>query len=313
MNPIDRKRRGWILPTYGPRIEELRMILRFILLTAVGLVLCGCREKTEEEKLSKFKSSLHYKAYRLASESVVGRATSEYNKSANSQLDPAIAHSALSIFWFTQQKGKYCYIEAEFLENPDKEDMQLLKLSLQTLALYDMELKQLSRAHYESLKEKLSIQEGKTPEQVELEHKLLLASLIAASFLHYDPDTAEFAAQTLEATTQVDYLGPLVGAVMEAKKGNPISACQQLRDLAKSERFAEHVRTLMAEAAEVIERSDPADKEQLTRDLIQAVGARLIQQVVDDIFTAEDKKVLLEHIQELPEKITGSQDGKNTS
>ncbi len=289
------------------------MIIRFILLTAVGLGLCGCREKTEQEKLSKFKSSLYYKAYQLASENLVRKATAEYNKSANSQLDTDIVHSALSIFWFTRQKGNYCYIEADFLENPEKEDIQLLKLSLQTLALYDMELKQLSRAHYESLKEKLSLQEGKTPEQVELEHKLLLSSLVVVGFLHYDPDMAEFAAQTLEATTQVDYLGPLVGAVMEAKKGNPITACQQLRDLAKSERFAEHVRTLMTEAAGVIERSDPADKEQLTVDLIQTVGTRLIQQVVDDIFTAEDKKVLLEQIRELPEKITGSQGGKDSS
>lgn len=294
----------------GNSIFGRKVIIGFILI-AVGL--SGCREKTEEEKLADFKSSLNYKAYRLASDKITDSSVAIYNKSqpADRHTDARTVHGILSILWFLQQKEKYCYIEADFLENADNDEGRELILSLKTLALYKMGLKQLSREHYTALTELLAIEEGKTSAEIGLEHKLLLSSLIAVGFMHNDWSMAGWAAESLQVVTGVDYIVPLVGAMAEAKAGNPIKACNEFRKLASNERFAVHLREAMVKAADTIARSETDDREQLVQDVMQTVCVELVQQVLDDIFTADEKSALLDQIRKLPEKITAGQDGKD--
>ncbi|MEN8127118.1 MAG: hypothetical protein ABFR90_04845 [Planctomycetota bacterium] len=287
------------------------MIIRSVVLTLVGLLLVGCGTKTEEEELAEFKSSLRYKAYWLASDKAVDVAVAAYNQQVDPnsmQMDTEMAHSLLGVLWFMQQKGKFCYIEADVLDDVEGLEYPMLPRCLRILALYNMGLEQLSASQYQTLKEDLAAEEGTTPEEVELEHKLLLSALILVGLQQGDLGIAQFAAETLEATTQIDYLGPLVGAVAKAQGGHPIEACKELRELAQSERFRGHVRELMAEAADTIENADTTDKGQITKEVVAAVGARLTKQIIDDIFTAEDQKTMLDTVRKLPEKITGGTD-----
>jgi hypothetical protein len=262
------------------------------------MVLIGCGKPTEEQRLAKFRGSLKYKTYCLASEKATRLLVAEYNKKSAQSLTDQSAHATLGIVWFLAEKSEYSFIEADILGKAEDTNAKTFSLGLKSIALSKMKCPNLSRAHYDDLKALLAVQRGGDTNSIEVEHKLLLLSLIAVGLYHGDTDLAKYGADALGAISQLDYLPPLIGAVVEAKKGNPLKAVTQLRELSKSDRFSAHKKALMAEVADIIAKCP--DKDKLGEELVRRVLLQLVQRVLDDIFAAEDQRALLQKLKSMP-------------
>jgi hypothetical protein len=276
---------------------------RTVVLLMTVLVLAGCAKQTEEQRLSKLRGSMKVKAYRLASENVTRLALVGYSKTSGEKVDADLMHATLGVVWFLAEKNEYSLIEADVIGKAGTNDIKLVSLALQSIALSKMKYPGLSKSHYDELKNLMAIRQNSDANSVEVEHKICLLCLIAVSLYHGDPDLAKFSADALGAVSQLDYLPPLIGAVVEAKKGSPFKAVEQLRELNKSERFSEHKKVLMKEIADLIENCP--DKEKLGEELMTRVLQKLVQRGIDDIFTADNQRLLLEKVKSLPGAITG--------
>jgi hypothetical protein len=274
-----------------------------LVVLAMALVFSGCAKPTEEQRLKKFQGSLKVKAYRLASDNGARLAIAGYEKTANQKVDPDLIHATLGIVWFLAEKHEYAFVEADVIRAGETNDLKLVSLALKSLALSKMKYPGLSKSHYEDLKTRMATRQNEDANLIEVEHKVFLLSLIAVGLYQGDPDLAKFCSDALGAITQLDYLPPLIGAVVEAKKGSPLKAVAQLRELNKSERFSEHKQALMGEIADIIENCP--DKEKLGDELMNRVMIKLVQRVMDDVFSSENQKLLLDKVLSIPELITG--------
>lgn len=276
---------------------------RAILFAMTALMLAGCAKPTEEQRLSKFRGSMKYRTYRFASETVTAVAVAEYNKRGTEPVTAITVHSTLALLWFLAEKSEYSFIEADIAADSGTDNTKVLSRGLQSISLTRMKCPRLARACYDEVKASMVLQQNPGARTVELEHKMVLLSLIMVSLHHGDPDLARLGTDALVAITQLDYLPPLVGAVIEAKQGSPLKAAAHLRELNKNERFAEHKKALIAEVADILASSP--DKETLGDELTRRVLCQLVQRLLDDIFTAEDKRALLDKTRTLPDRITG--------
>jgi len=275
-----------------------------------GLFFAGCAKPTEEQRLAKFKGSMKVKTYRLASDNATWMAAVGYEKAAGQKVDPALVHATLGIVWFVAGKNEYALIEADLTGKGATDQQKLISLALQSLALSKMKYPGLSKARYDELKNGMATQKGRDANSIEVEHKVCLLSLIVVGLYQGDSELATFGADALGAITQLDYLPPLIGAVIEAKKGSPLKAVAQLRELNKSERFSAHKKEILAEIADLI--ANTPDKEKLGDEIAERVLMKLVQRVMDDVFSAENQKLLLEKVQAIPELITGKAAAKTS-
>jgi hypothetical protein len=287
--------------------EDMKRPLLFLI---AAILLSGCAQKTEEERLAKRMSKWRYRTYRLASEKATGAAIAECKRRTGEETDASAVHAVLSVLWFTQQRYELCYLEADLLSEQENEDARVMALALQTVALFGMEFQQLSDARYEELKMLLAATSKKTPEEIQMEHKVFLTCLILVSLHHGDPDLARFSADALGATSQLDYLEPLVGAIVEAKKGHLLKARKELTELVQSDRFQEHTRALIEEASALAEQAE--DPEQFLADLLEKLPALLAERVLEDIFAEEKRAGLLQQIKQIPETLMGKEDTQQT-
>jgi hypothetical protein len=276
----------------------------------MAVTLIGCAKPTEEQRLAKFCGSMKYKTYRFASEKVVGITVAEYNQRTTPAINDALVHSTLGLVWFLGEKSEYSFVEADIATSTATNDLRILGLGLQSIALSKMKYPSLARSRYDKLKTTLAAQQGIDTNTVEVEHKVMLLSLIAVSLYHGDPDLAKFGADALGAISQLDYLPPLVGAVVEAKKGNPLKAVAQLRELNASDRFSEHKKVIFDEVADIIANT-PSDK--IEQDVTNRVLLQLVRRVLDDVFSAENQRLFLEKTKALPQLITGKTGAQPTS
>ncbi len=271
-------------------------------------MLAGCAKPTEEQRLAKFRGSVKYKVYRLASEKVTRLAVAEYNKTTTRPISDRLVHATLGIIWFASEKSSYSFIEADIAGTGGTHDAGLVGLGLKSIALSKMKYPGLSKAHYDELKTLLASRQDTSANSIEIEHRLLLLSLIAVGLCHGDLDLARTGADALGAVSQLDYLPPLIGSVVEAKKGRPVAALAQLRELNKSERFSEHKKVLIAEVSDIL--ANCPDREKLGDEVANRVVGQLVRRVLDDIFTAENMGVLLEKTEELARAVVGKAVGQ---
>lgn len=276
---------------------------RTILWVMMALFLVGCSKPTEPQRLSEFRGSMKYRAYRLASDKATAFAVAECNKRRASPVTVSTVHSTLGLLWFLAERSEYSFVEADMAAAGATGDVKMLSLGLQSMALSKMRYPNLAKSYYEELKTALAAQEGVETNGLEVEHKAMLLCLIAVSLYHGDTALAKFGADALGAISQLDYLSPLVGAVVEAKEGSPIKAVAQLRELNKSAQFSEHKRALLAEAADTI--ANCPDKERLADELMNRVVIQLVRRVLDDVFSSDDQRVLLEKARSLHDRMTG--------
>ncbi len=276
-----------------------------LLLVAV-LILAGCAKPTEEQRLEKFRRSIKYRTYRLASEKATHLLTTDYNKTAARPVDTMVVHSTLGLLWFFAGKSEYSFVEADIVSGVSTGTLATLSLCLKSIALSRMKYPGLARTHYEAVRDRMAAHENADVASVELDHKVFLVSLIAVSMLQRDPELARFGADALAAISEVDYLPPLVSVVMTVQQGSVLQAADQLRELNKSERFSEHTRAIAAQMAGLMTNStDPA---KLSEELTDLVATELCRRVMEDIFTTEELKRLLDKTQTLPDLITGAKD-----
>lgn len=284
-----------------------KMKIKKVCLLVVAVVfLTGCAQRTEEERLAKRMTSLRYRGYRLASEKTTDAIIAQYNRTATAPISSTVVHMVLSVVWFAQEQYEYCYLEADILDRLKEGKSQSMALAMQTIALFGMEFPQLSDAKYEVLKTSLAAADNRTPEQIQMEHKLFLTSLILVSLYHGDPDLAKFGANALGATSQLDYLDPLVGILVEAKKGHFGEVRKELSELRKSDKFQEHTRVMFQELSALAEKADDPGK--FIADALERIPAVLATGVLDDIFAEEKMAGLLDQVRSIPEAITGKKD-----
>jgi len=286
-----------------------KKMIRNILLMMTAITLIGCAKPTEEQRLTKFRDSMKYRTYHFASEKAVGITVAEYNKRTAPAINEPLVHSTLGLVWFMGEKSEYSFMEADIAAAAATNDLTVLALGLQSIALSKMRCPNLAKSRYDELKAMLAMQQGVDTNKVEVEHKVMLLGLIAVSLYQGDPDLAKFGADALGAITELDYLPSLVGAVVEAKKGSPLRAVSELRELNKSDRFSEHKKAILAEMADIIANS-PNDR--IEQDMTNRVLLQLVRRVLDDVFSAENQRLLLEKTKALPELITGRAKAQQT-
>ncbi len=279
-------------------------MVRTILLLLMTVLLGGCARPTEEQRLAKFRGSMRYKAYCFASEKTARLAVTEYNKTGAQPVDEATIHAMLGVLWFLAEKSEYSYMEAEVAAAVATNDAKRLSLGLQSIALAKMKYPNLSQSYYDDLKAGMAMQQGIDTNRLEVEHKVMLLSLMAVSLYHGDPDVAKFGADGLSAVSHLDYLPPLMGAIVEAKKGRPVKAVMQLRELSQNEQFSEHRKFLYAEVADIL--ASCPDKEKLGDEVMNRIVTQLVRRVLDDVFAVENQRALLEKVRTLPDLITGT-------
>jgi hypothetical protein len=170
----------------------------------------------------------------------------------------------------------------------------MLALGLQSMALSKMKCPTLAGAYYKELKDSFSRQQKSAPNLVQTEHKLLLISLIVVSLYQDDLDFAKSAADVFGTNSQLDYLSPLLGAVIETKKGNPHTAIAQLQELSKSDRFSERKKKLFSEAADMIKNCP--EEEQRGQALLDGLILQLVKGALDDVFSDENQRSFLKQI-----------------
>ena len=275
---------------------------RVMFLFLLSFALSGCSDKREDERLEDFETSLRYKTYRLASEKTVKGVVEVYNEEAQEEVSVDDAHSILGLIWVVQGRSRLSYIEADILEGlgyPEDDD---LLLALRSISLFGMDMPDLSKQYYERLKIKHAEASSKSLEEVELEHKLFLTAMIVVGFVHGNDEMSKFAAESLEAVSQLDYLSPLVGVIAESKEINVIETSKKLYELSKSDRFSEHSKAMIEDVADVIKENK--NKELLTEEIVQTIVNRLGKRVIEDIFAEEKMNGLLDRMKEIPEKLS---------
>lgn len=281
------------------------------LLLMTAILLAGCTKPTEEQRLSKFRGSIKYKAYHFTSEQATRLAVAEYNKRSTQPVTDAMIHSTIGLLWLLAEKSEYSFMESDIATNVTTNDIKMLCLGLQSVALSKLKYPNLSKSYYDQLKTALAAKQGIDTNSLEVEHKVMLLSLITVSLYHGDPDLAQFGADALSAVSQLDYLPPLIGAIVEAKKGSPLKAVAQLRELNKNEQFSEHKKALIAEVTDII--ANCPDKEKLGDEVMNRVVLQLVRRVLDDVFSTENQRLLLEKAKTLPDLITGKTTAQPTS
>jgi hypothetical protein len=265
-----------------------------ILLAVSALCFAGCTTMAERRRLHSFQKSFHNKAYRFASEKATKRTVAEYNKTVGGPIQRETAHALLGIVWFIADKSDYSFIEADLVKATSTNENKILALGLQSIALTKMDCPGLARAYYKDLKTSLSIQRISNPNHVGLEHKMMLISLIAVSLYQDDLDIAKWSADTLSTSSQLDYLSPLLGAVVETKKGNPLKAMEQLQKQSQNEKFSEPKRNLFSESAAMIK--DCPEEELLGQELVDRLILQLVKGALDAVFSDENQQVFLKKI-----------------
>ncbi len=274
-----------------------------LLLFMTSVLISGCAKPTEDQRLSKFRGSIKYKAYRFTSEQTTRLAVAEYNKWSTQQVTCATIHSTIGLLWFLAEQSEYSFIESDIAATGATNDIRILCQGLQSVALAKMKLPNLAKSYYSQIKTTFAAKQGAETDSIEVEHKMMLLGLIAVSLYHGDPDLAKFGADSLGAVSQLDYLPPLVGAIVESKKGSPLKAVAQLRELNKSEQFSEHKKALIAEVTDIV--ANCPDKEKLGDEVMNRVVIQLIRRVLDDVFSTENQRLLLAKAKTLPDLITG--------
>lgn len=264
----------------------------FLLLT--GLLFVGCTTTKEEQYLSKFRKSFNYKTYRLASKKATQRAVAEYNKTVPEPIDSETAHALLGLTWFIAQRSHYSFIEADLVKATNTQENKMLALSLQSMALSKMKCPTLASAYYKELKDSFTRHQKSAPHRAQEEHKLALISLIAVSLYQDDLDFAKAAADAIATNSQLNYLSPLLGALIETKSGNPHEAIAQLQELSKSDTFSEKKKKLFSEAAEMIKNCP--EEEQRGQALMDSLILQLVKGALDDVFSDDNQSALLKQI-----------------
>jgi len=272
-----------------------------ILILCLSQFLVGCSEESEEDRLAKFRNSIKYKTYKFAIDNATKIFFKEYNKSNNAPIDEQFAHSTLGISHFLSGNSEWSFIEADTIEKYFDKKSKALSLGLKTVALSKMKYPKLSKAAYQELKALLPDLNLIGSNSIEMDHKILLFSLIIVGLYENEPSIAKSSADALGAISELDYLSPLVGVIAETKNGSPINAMEQLNELNKSEKFSEKKKMFFKEVKEVIASSEK--KGVVGKELGALIEKHFITQVCDEIFNSEGKIELLKSLKELPELI----------
>lgn len=283
-------------------MTNIFLMKKIILLVISALFFAGCTTLLEEQHLHGFRKTFNYKTYRFASEKATKRIVAEYNKTVSEPADKSMAHALLGIVWFIADKSDYSFIEADLVKETSTNENRILALGLQSIALSKMECPKLSRAHYNELKTSLSSQQKSDPHFSDVEHKMMLISLIAASLYQDDLDMAKWSADTLGAGSQLDYLSPLVGAIVETKKGSPLKAMKQLQELSKNEKFSKHHQTLFSESAVMIKNCP--EQELLGQELVDKLILQVVKGALDEAFSDENQQALIKRIMAFSDQFT---------
>jgi hypothetical protein len=265
-----------------------------IFLLFTGLLFVGCTTTKEEQYLSKFRKSFHYKTYRLASKKAIQRAVAEYNTTVPEPIENEKAHALLGITWFIAARNDYSFIEADLVKATSTPENKMLALGLQSIALSKMKCPTLAGAYYKELKESFSTQQKSAPRVAQAEHKMVLTSLIAVSLYQDDLDFAKAAADAFGTGSQLDYLSPLLGAVIETKAGDPHKAVAQLQELSKRDTFSAGTKKLFSDTADIIKNCP--EEEQRGQALMDKLILQLVKGALDDLFSDENQLAFLKKI-----------------
>jgi hypothetical protein len=276
---------------------------RPLVLSLALLLTFACSKTDEEKRLSKFRKSIPYKTYRLASEKATEVILPEYNKRSATPLEPAWVHATAGFFCLLSGKSDYAFIESELARESPSLEATILAQGVQSIALSKLKATHLAREQFTKLKKNLLLQQAQTPVRTnDLEVRLMFVSLLAASIYHDDDKLANTAATKLATYPPFNYLPSLVSALLEIKKGHTEKAVQQLQALSQHAHFPESKRPLLTETLALLQQDKLPTNE---RDaLVDRLLLQLINILLDELFSSENQREALTKITSLTEELT---------
>jgi hypothetical protein len=271
----------------------------------------GCAKKTEEERLAGFRTSMKYRAYRLASKKAVELAVAEYNKEteAESAIRIETVHGVLGVLWLLADKPEFSCVEADVYSELRGEE-PLLALGLRTVALHKMKMPSLSALEYEKIKTRQAAAAGQTSDDIETDDKIALLAIIFIGLREGEDSLTKFGADSLGAVSDLDYVSPLVMLTADVRNGRLIQAGGKLNELRKSERFSGHISRVLDEFKRVL--AEYNEQGEIPENVSKRLLSALIQGVMADIFEKEHKGKLLEQAKQLTQTLGGESEPAKT-
>jgi hypothetical protein len=267
------------------------------------LLTFACTKTDEEKRLAKFRKSLPYKTYRLASEKATGLALTEYNKTLAVPLEPAWVHATVGFVCLFSGKNDYAFIESELARESTSLEATILAQGVQSIALSKLKASHLAREQFTKLKENLHLQQERAPARTDdLEVRLMFASILAASIYHDDDKLANTTARKLATYRPLDYLPSLVSALLELKKGHTEKAIQQFQTLSQHPHFPAVKRPLLTETLTLLQQEKLPENE--LDALVDRLFLQLTETILDELFSSENQQNVLKKITSLTEDLT---------
>jgi hypothetical protein len=276
---------------------------RPLFLSLALLLTFGCTKTDEEKRLIKFRKSIPYKSYRLASEKATELALAEYNKTLTIPLEPAWAHATLGFICLISGKSDYAFIESELARESHSLETTILAQGVQSIALSKLKASHLAHEQFIKLKKNLVLQQERMPVRTDdLDVRLMYLSLLAAGIYHDDAKLANNAAKRLATYPSLDYLPSLVNALLELKTGQTEKAVQQLQTLSQQPHFPDSKRPLLTETLAVLQQEKLPKNE---RDaLVDRLLLQIMDAILDELFSTENQQFVIRKITSFAEEFT---------
>jgi hypothetical protein len=276
---------------------------RPLFLSLALLLTFACSKTDEEKRLTKFRKSIPYKTYRLASEKATELALAEYNKTLAVPLEAAWVHATLSFICLIGGKSDYAFIESELARATPSLEATILAQGVQSVALSKLKAPHLAREQLTKLKKNLVLQQKRTPVRTDdLETRLMCVSLLVTGIYHDDAKLANNAAQRLATKPALDYLPSLVTALLELKKGQAEKAVQQLQALSQHPHFPSSKRPLLTKTLAGLQQEKLPENE---RDaLVDGLLLQIMDTILDELFSTENQQFMLSKITSFSEEFT---------
>jgi len=274
---------------------------RPLFLSLALLLTFGCSKTDEEKRLTKFRKSIPYKTYRLASEKATEMALAEYNKTLTVPLEPSWVHATLGFICLIGGKSDYAFIESELARESPSLEVTILAQGVQSIALSKLKASHLAHEQFTKLKKNLVLQQARTPVKTDaLETRLMYLSLLAAGIYYDDAKLANNAVKRLATHPTLDYLPSLVNALLELKKGQTEKAVQQLQTLNQHAHFPDSKRPLLKETIALLQQEKLPENERAA--LVDRLLLQIMDAILDELFSTENQQFVIRKITSFAEE-----------
>lgn len=177
-----------------------------ILLALFSLLVTGCAEKNEEQKLASLRSSVLSASYQFTSDNAIKLAVTRYK---DSRINEKTAHGMLGLLWLVKNKPQLACLEADAFSKLNKGRPDNLSLAIRTVAFHKMNWAELSAKEYAKLKANLEGEKNSAVDNTE-DHKMASMGLVLVGLNMRDDAVSIKSEKALNLFSDRDNMNPLL-------------------------------------------------------------------------------------------------------